>query len=299
MITGEYIMRTDDDSAQLLLIAGFAIGVGIVIFTVMLNNVIYASNMASDSSTETSSYEAGNLLALTSQAYADAYKSAISSGTFDDNLFKTYLSSYEEEACKMFALSGTSLHLDNSTLIDTYFSKNGMVDGVADWTLIRNVNLTDTFIVEIPDANNLFNNSSCLRFEAIEMGGNMLWAMDICDAGGKVKVNVMDSNSTLGTVTCASGYAYLNVTGNRIRDGTNSTSYFNLRFNDLTSPHEYQINILNGTAGEGLFTISGNLVNGQPFTIARHAVVLANITIVSADKEMFFSYPIPVPGGST
>lgn len=295
MITGENIMRIDDESAQLLLIAGFAIGVGIVVFTVMLNNVIYASNMASDSSTETSPFEIGNLLALTSQAYGDAYTNATTSGTFDSNVFKTYLSSYEGEVVKMFAFSGTSLHMENSTLIDAHFSKNGMVDGVANWTLIRNVNLTDTFMMEIPDASTFFNNSSCLRIEAIEMGGNMLWAMDIYNSGGNVNVSVMDSNSTLDTATSASGYTYLNVTGNYI----DRTNYFNFHFNDLTSSHEYRINVINGTAGEGMFTISGNLVNGQPFSIARHAVVLANITVVSVDKEMFVSYPIPVPGGRT
>ncbi len=289
-------MRLDDDSAQILLIAGFAIGVGIVVFTVMLNNVIYASNMASDSSTETSSFEMGNVLALTSHAYEDAYISAINSGTFDSNVFKNFLLSYENQLVKMFAFSGTSLNIENSTLINAHFSKNGMADGVANWTLVRNVNLTDAFIMEIPDASTLSNNSGCLRIEAVEMGSNMLWAMDIHNSGGDVHVSVMDTNSTLDTAT-SSGYTYLNVTGNHIRDGTNGTSYFNFHFNDLTSSHEYQINVLNGTAGEGIFTISGNFVDGQPFTISRHAVVIANITVVSSDKEIFVSYPIPVPGG--
>ena len=285
-------MRTDDDSAQLLLIAGFAIGVGIVIFTVMLNNVIYASNMASDSSIETSSFELGNVLALTSQAYGDAYKSAISSGTFDSNVFKAYLSSYQGEVAKSFALSGTSLEIENSSFINAHFSKNGMADGVADWLLVRNVDLVDTFIIEIPDASTLDDVSSCLRIEAVETGGNLLWAMDVYDSGGNVNVSVMDSNSTLGTISSS---GYLNVTGNYV-DGT---SYFNFHFNDLTSSHEYQINVINGTAGEGTLTVSGDLADSQPFTIARHSVVLANITIASADKEIFVSYPVPVPGGST
>ncbi|MFA0821625.1 MAG: hypothetical protein ACC612_01880 [Methanomethylovorans sp.] len=287
-------MRADDDSAQLLLIAGFAIGVGIVVFTVMLNNVIYASNMASDSSTETSSYEMGNVLALTSQAYEDAYTSAISSGTFDNNAFQAYLSSYQSEVSKSFALSGTSLEIENSSLINAHFSKNGMVDGVANWTLIRNVNLTNSFVIEIPDASTLDDVSSCLRIEAVETGGNLLWAMDVYDSEGNVNVSVMDSNSTLGTVS-SSGYlnVFLNVTGNSI-DGSD----FNFHFNDLTSSHEYQINVINGAAGEGTLTVSGNLADSQPFTIARHSVVLANITIASADKEMFVSYPVPVPGGS-
>lgn len=285
-------MRADDDSAQMLLIAGFAIGVGIVIFTVMLNNVIYASNMASDSSIETSSFELGNVLALTSQAYGDAYKSAISSGTFDSNVFKAYLSSYQGEVAKFFALSGTSLEIENSSLINAHFSRNGMDDGVADWTLVRNVGLVDTFIIEIPDASTLDDASSCLRLEAVETGGNLLWAMDVYDSGGNVNVSVMDSNSTLGTISSS---GYLNVTGNYV-DGT---SYFNFHFNDLTSSHEYQINVINGTAGEGTLTVSGDLADSQPFTIARHSVVLANITIASADKEIFVSYPVPVPGGST
>lgn len=295
MITGEKAMRADDDSAQMLLIAGFAIGVGIVVFTVMLNNVIYASNMASDSSIETSSFEIGNLLALTSQAYEDSYKSAMNSGTFDSNEFINYISSYENQLVKMFAFSGTSLTIENSSLIESHFSKNGMVNGVANWTLISNVNLTDTFMLEIPDAGTLFNNSSCLRIEAVETSGNMLWAMDIYDSRGNVNVKVMDSNSTLSTATSASGYTYLNVTGNYI----NGTSYFNFHFNDLTYSHNYQINVINGTAGEGMFSIAGNLADGHSFNIARHAVVLANITVVSFDKEMFISYPIPVPGGRT
>lgn len=287
-------MRADDDSAQLLLIAGFAIGVGIVVFTVMLNNVIYASNMASDSSTETSSFELGNVLALTSKAYSDAYTSAISSGTFDSSAFKTYLSSYEDQVVKSFALSGTSLNIENSSLINAHFSKNGMDDGVAGWTLIRNVNLTNNFIIEIPDASTLADASSCLRIEAVETGGNMLWAMDIYDSGGNVNLSVMDSNSTLGTVN-SSGYTSLNITGNYI----NGNIPFNFHFNDLTSSHEYQINLINGTAGEGILAISGNFADSQSFAIKRHAVVLANITIASADKELFFSYPVPVPGGRT
>ncbi len=288
-------MRADDDSAQMLLIAGFAIGVGIVVFTVMLNNVIYASNMASDSSIETSLFEIGNILALTSQAYEDAYKISMNSGIFDSNLFVNYLSSYENQLVKTFAFSGTSLTIKSSSLIDARFSKNGMADGVANWTLIRNVNSTDTFTLEIPESSTLSDNSSCLRFEAIETSGNVLWAMDIYDSGGNVNVRVMDSNSILDTATSASGYTYLNVTGNYI-DGTN---YFNFHFNDLTSSHRYQINVVNGTAGEGLFRISGNLVDCSSFSIARHAVVVANITVVSFDKEMFISYPIPVPGGGT
>jgi hypothetical protein len=48
-----------------------------------------------------------------------------------------------------------------------------------------------------------------------------------------------------------------------------------------------------------MFSIAGNLADGHSFNIARHALVLANITVVSFDKEMFISYPIPVPGGRT
>lgn len=286
-------MNADDDSAQMLLIAGFAIGVSIAVFTVMLNNIIYASNMASESSIETSPFEIGNVLKLTSQAYENAYNSAMNAGTFDSNVFMDYLSSYENQLVKMFAFSGKRLTIENSTLIDAYFSKNGMINGMPNWTLISNVNFTDTFILEIPKASKLSNNSSCLRFEAVETNGSMLWAMDIYDSGGYVNVRVMDNNSTLGNTTSASGYVYLNITGNYI-DGT---SYFNFHFNDLTSSHVYHINVINGTAGAGIFRLSGNHVDGHSFNIARHAVVLANISVVSFDKKMFISYPIPVPGG--
>ena len=45
-------MKHCDESGQILLLAAFAIGFMIVISTVMLNNIIYASNMASESSND-------------------------------------------------------------------------------------------------------------------------------------------------------------------------------------------------------------------------------------------------------
>ncbi|MDW7731132.1 MAG: hypothetical protein SCH66_01740 [Methanolobus sp.] len=287
-------MKKFDDSAQLLLIAGFAVGVGIVVLTVMLNNVIYASNMASESSIDTSRYDMANVIQLTTEACEDAYQSALINGSHDnvDNAtFEQYIEDYNDKASESFGIAGMTFSCQADNLSEAYFTQSGLADGQDNWTLVQNVNSTDAFALSIPEISRLGNESNKVIIKATNTSGNWLWSMELFNSGGTINVTVKDPSPSI--VSYPSSAGELNITGNWI-DGTNHS---NLYFSDRTAGYEYSISIINGSHAVGTYSISGNLSTGQPFIQARYWVVNPTITMSSGEITINRTVPVSLPGG--
>ncbi|MDG6244208.1 MAG: hypothetical protein QCH31_07430 [Methanolobus sp.] len=285
-------MRQLDENAQLLLVAGFAVGVGIVVLTIMLNNVIYASNIASESSIDTSRYEIANAVQITSESYQDAYIYAMETGTFNNTAFEEYLHSYAFMASGNFAISGITFNFENNTLHDPYFTQNGLDNGRDNWTVATNINSTDLFLLELPDVSKLGNSSEKLMITATNSSG-LLWAIELYNSGGKINITVRDRTTILGTYTASS---QVNITGDTKDFGSDSAAF---HFSALTTGHDYSINVINGSKALGYCTFSGSMSSGEQFGFARHKVVDPRVTMSSSQIYIKRDLPVSLPGGRT
>lgn len=116
-------MRKPDDSAQMIMIAGFAIGLSIVILTLLLNNMIYASNTASESSIETNVFDISDIIHVTLDAHEKAYESA-HNGSFNETKYNDYLDTYSLKMSEVSAFSGVIYTLENGSLHEPYCTQN-------------------------------------------------------------------------------------------------------------------------------------------------------------------------------
>jgi len=287
-------MKNLNDSAQLLLIAGFAIGVGIVVITVMLNNVIYASNMASESSIDTSRYDIANAIQTTTEAYQDAYRYALdgSNNTTDDTQYRKYIGSYSRKASQNYAIAGFTFHLQDHDYSEPYFTHNGLAEGKSNWTLMSNVDTAEVFYLT-PNASSMGNESNPLVIEAVNHSGNSLWLMRMYNTSGTINITVIVSSSipTYRNITAVTPLE-INITGNQINGaGVPSFNY------PTSAGQDYSINIYNGNSTAGMCTISGNLTSGHPFTIMRHKVANPTLRMSSSQMSINRTVPIILPGG--
>jgi hypothetical protein len=279
-------MKKIDDSAQLLLIAGFAVGVGIVVITVMLSNVIYASNMASESSIDTSRFDIANAIQTTTEAYQDAY--IYSNGTYAD--YESYIGSYSMKASQNYATAGFTFHLQNHFYSEPYFTGNGLAGGRSNWTLVSTVNTTEVFLIT-PNTSIMGNESNPLVIEAVGSGTN-LWSIEMYNSSGKVNITVTGGSLILGYNNDTGANPEINITGNRI-----NTANFQFGFSASTAGQDYSINIYNGNTTAGMCTISGNLTSGQPFALMRHYVANPTLRMSSGQMSINRTVPILLPGG--
>jgi hypothetical protein len=279
-------MRKIDDSAQLILIAGFAIGLGIVVTTIMLNNIIYASNMASESTISTNNFDISNVVQMTSEAYKGAYKDATSGQPFNGAVFKKYIINYTERASYMYALSGISFKLANGTYYDAYFTENGLYDGNSDWVVMNNINVTDSFSI-VPNSSSLANETDAFEIQVINQSDVSIWSLKLYNDSGDIGFNV--TNLT-GSVSGTAGYS-LNITGNLVDVGTD----FNFFFDNDTAGETYKLHFVNGSNVIGYFSISGNLTDSQQFTRIRHKTTNVSISMASSETQINLSLPMCVP----
>lgn len=227
-------MKKMDDSAQLLLIAGFTIGLAIVVSTIMLNNIIFASNMASESSIDANRYYVSNARQMSSDALSGAYGYATKNQTsFNATLFNQYMSSYNQKAASVYALSGISFNVRNSTFYDGYFTENGLLDGDSDWIVMAGINTTDSFLIEINDTSVLGNATNAFIVQAINSSGSSLWLVKLYNDSGNVNISVYDQN--MSAVESGTSSGFLNIT-NDLVDGGN---YFDFHFDDYTANEIY------------------------------------------------------------
>jgi len=279
-------MKQMDDSAQLILIAGFAIGLGIVVSTIMLNNVIYASNMASESSVNTNLFDFSNVVQMTSGAFSGAYNNATRDQSSFNETFDNYMTNYTGKVSNMYALYGTSFSLKTGTFYDAYFTENGLAGGNPDWVVMDDINETSSFLIT-PNTSSLGNEANAFEVQAVNQSDVSIWSIKLYNNGGNIGFNVTHLTGYVNDTAVHS----LNITNNSIDNG----DYFKFYFNTDTADETYQLKFLNGTRAVGVFSISGNLTNGQPFTRIRYKMTNTTVTISSVDTRINVSVPICIP----
>jgi hypothetical protein len=266
-------MRKLDDSAQLLLLAAFAIGFTLVITTIMLNNVIYASNMASESTTDISSYDISNVVQMTDEAARAAYNNT------NETEFNQYMDSYANEVTAMYAFRGLSLSFDNSSLADPYFTENGLYEGEPDWIVVKNVNHTDDFTIQLTDTSKLGDASSAYEVQAINQSGVPIWFIKVYNDSTQINVTVKNQSPS----ELSSPY-FMNITGN---------GFYN--FATSTTGDVYKIKFVNSSNAMGYYTISVGTADDNAFVEKRSKVINATISLSSNNNKINLSIPVTVP----
>ncbi|WMW21556.1 hypothetical protein RE476_09165 [Methanolobus mangrovi] len=284
-------MKRLNESGQMILIAGFIIGIGIVVLTVMLNNIVYASNTASESSIETNVFDFSNVVQTTTEAYEKAY--ADSNGGVDNATFDAYMAKYSEKMIESYSLSGFIFSLDSGVLQDTYFTENGLADGNDNWVVIERVNYTDYFLLSRLNASTLGNESNKFVIEVNNQSGSTIWSASLFNSSGNINVTVYDSSNTPHYNNDSATIYDFNVTSNQLEGG-----YFEYFFNNQTAEETYSIKFINGSQAMGTFLISGDLVNWDPFYIERVEVVNSTMKLnKNGHLEINVTIPITLPRG--
>lgn len=284
-------MKKMNESGQIILIAGFIIGIGIVVLTVMLNNIVYASNTASESSIETNVFDYSNVIQTTSEAYEKAYADSKNGSSIDNDKFNSYIANYSERMVKSYSLSGFIFSLETGTLQDAYFTENGLAGGNDDWVVLERVNYTDRFLLSRLNASTLGNESNKFVIEVNNQSGT-IWSASLFNSSGNINVTVYDSSNNILDSTNSSNLIYdFNITSNEI-DG--NTFYFD--FSNQTVSQTYSIKFINGSQAMGTFLISGDLVNGDPFYIERINIVNSTMKLnKNGHLEINATIPITLP----
>ncbi len=248
----------DNRDAQFMLLAGFIIAIGLVITTVMLNNIIYQGNMAGEAGSDPVKYDVVNLMAITADDTKSAYRNATNvSGVGLGNMianFTNQTQNFNGNLSEIYALHGEGINVswDVSNWrnnLSANFTKNGMPFGGAtnsNWTVIQNV------------------------------------------VSSNITVNV----TLIGTPTF-----YINITNastNWTIPLVVGTNYFN---NDSISNNilpPYSINFFNGENSYGNYSINGT-ASGNAFIRARDYILNATVTLSTSKMSVNITIPVSVP----
>ncbi|MBN2109789.1 MAG: hypothetical protein JW705_01695 [Methanosarcinaceae archaeon] len=284
-------MKRLNESGQMILVAGFIIGIGIVVLTVMLNNIIYASNTASESSIETNVFDYSNVVQATTEAYEKAYVNAGSN--VSNSMFNAYMSNFTKKMVESYSLSGFIYSLDTGQSQDAYFTQNGLADGNDNWTVIERINHTEYFLLGRLNASTLGNESNKFVIEVNNQSGSLIWSASFFNSSSsKINLTVYDSNSILNTKN--ESFTDINITYNKIINPND----FDFHFNNQTANETYSIRFINGSQAMGTFKISGELVNGDQFDIERVCIVNSTMKLNKNDHlEINATIPITLPRG--
>ncbi len=207
----------DNRDAQFILLGGFIIAIGLVITTVMLNNIIFQGNMAGEAGADPLKYEMVNLMQITGDEMKNAY--SYSNGTTNPQKianFSRELKNFSANLSMIYALHGEGVSMSNDTSNWRYsryanFTKNGMPGGAPNWTVIQNVSSSNiTVNITVPS--------------------------------GTFNISIINATSNY--------YNYTLVTGVYNIDNTNISSHIN-----ITNP--YSIIFFNGANAYGNYSISG------------------------------------------
>ncbi len=159
----------ENQDAQFMLLAGFIIAIGLVVATVMLNNVIFEGNIASEAGTEPAKYDTVNLLQTTRDEARSAYASAQgANSTLRLINFSRQMNNSSAALSEIYALHGEGIDMSWSNGINGYFTENGAAGGAANWTVIQNVN-SSNITVNITGAFsiNITNTTSSWRIDLL------------------------------------------------------------------------------------------------------------------------------------
>ncbi len=156
------IIKNED--AQFMLLAGFIIAIGLVITTVMLNNIIFESNMAGEAGGDPIKYDIVNLMRISGDEMKSAYRNATNVSAPNVNMianFTIQMNNFSANLPKIYALHGEGVNVswdanNWKNVLHASFTNNGTVNGTTNWTVIENVK-DSNITVNISDIKGAFN----------------------------------------------------------------------------------------------------------------------------------------------
>lgn len=204
-----------NQNAQFMLLAGFIIAIGLAISTVMLNNIIFESNMASESGTEPAKYDIVNMIQITSDEMRSAYRSAPGIPDVQGIInFTNQMKNFKGNLSKLYAFKGSGINLSlNATNWEQWnyanFTDNGTSNGLARWTLIQNVSNSNITV------NNITSGSFVINITNMTNASNY-WSINITGAitinNTQISANVTQPYSIVFE-NGAGAYGRYNITG--------------------------------------------------------------------------------------
>jgi hypothetical protein len=247
----------ENERAQFMLLAGFIIAIGLVITTVMLNNIIFESNMAGEAGGDPIKYDVVNLMRISGDEMKSAYGNVTKVNAPKDKMianFSKQMNNFTSNLSMINALHGKGMNVSwdvNNWNKSIYanFTENGTINGATNWTLIENVK-NSTIIVNISSINPAFT----------------------------FIVNI--SNAT--------NYWHINFTNTGIRTINNTQIKQN-----ITSA--YSIAFINGSTTSGNYTITGNTTYGKNFIRSRDYILNSTIILSTSDTRANITIPVSVP----
>ena len=271
----------DNRDAQFMLLAGFIIAVGLVITTVMINSIIFESNLAIDSVNDPSKTEIVNLMEITRDEVRSAYRNATNnSGVTVSNqtlFFNSQMQIFGANIPKIYAKYGEGVNVTypvegwNNTPYAN-FTKNGTSGGVPNWNAVENVTNISYFA---------FNaNTKTYFLINVTNSTGLIWSMNL--TGGS---NINITNKTGGTFNIEDvEYNFINI--------LNTT----FEFNDSTSGETYTITFVNGDDAWGTYKIQGERTDyNRAFTRERHYVLNATVALSTSRIRANITIPVTVP----
>ena len=268
-------MKKMDECGQLLLIAGFAIGLLLLISTVLLNSIIFTSNIAAESSADSTGYDTANIIQLTSHAFQEAHEN-------DRSFNESYLERFTSKMKLMYAHSGYIVSITNGSFYDPYFTENGQSDGNLNWTVVKSVENVSNFTITIPENN--FTESEHFQIKISGLDNELFWVMTLRGIESGVNITVKNSTDLIYSSENSSTYLDLDIIEN---------SGYNYEENTQNGP--YHIQFVNGSHAEGYYLIEGELAGGMEFKTSRKYMVDADISLRSDERIVRISVPVSIP----
>ena len=245
----------DNRDAQFMLLAGFIIAVGLVITTVMINSIIFESNLAIDSVNDPSKTEIVNLMEITRDEVRSAYRNATEvGGSLQESNFTSQMQNFSANIPKIYAKYGEGVNVtwdisnwNNSR--NANFTKNGTADGVPNWTVVYGVTEMDTFEVYII--------SGAFIIKAINQSDDEVWNL----TANSTTIDILDN-----------AYNFTNATANQT----------------------YSIYYENGNDAWGYYYINGT-ANNRTFLRNRDYVLNATVALSTSRIRANITIPVTVP----
>jgi hypothetical protein len=271
-----------NESAQFMLLAGFIIAIGLVITTVMLNNIIFESNMAGEAGGDPIKYDIVNLLRISGDEMKSAYGNATALGGTKENMtanFTNQTQNFSANLPMLYALHGEGVNVswdvsnwNNGNYAN--FTDNGTANGATNWTVIEGVDANSVGLFKF------WINLSGTNFK-IEARNSSGWVWSV-EFNNSSPYNV--------TVTNTTNTSYSNFTQGREVNLT-LTQYY---FKQSASSNPVSIRIINGNNAYGNFTIQG-IANNKNFIRARDYILNATVTISTNNMRANLTIPVSVP----
>lgn len=264
-----------NQEAQLMLLAGFIIAIGVIVTSLMLNSIVFLSIVSVDTA---SGNEIIDLLQISEDEIKSAYRDAIAPGRNDTlkfNNFSVRMKNFKGNLSMLYALHGEGIDMnwDVSNWSNNRYAmltKNGG-EGAADWTLVESVKNLSVFELR---------NVSGTDLEVIltnQNTGAFLWSMKL-ENSSTVKIN--NSGGSAFYYTVDTSISLLN------------GSY---KLNENVGNNISRVAIKHGNDASGRFNITGTTSNGRNFTRARDYVLNATVAYSKSGVRANITSPVTVP----